>query len=408
MTPTDTKTTANTLICEKEIHKMARPLPLTAAFGALALVSTLAGCGNDGERSTSEPIAEPLVATYDGGLYVLDGTTLDVVADIPMDGFLRVNPAGDDAHVLVTTDEGFRLLDAQSGELTETTFRAAKPGHVVPHGERTALFADGSGEITIFDPHDLADGTPEVTVLSAPKPHHGVAVVLSDGSFIRTEGDPEERSGAVAFDSAQAEIARSAECPGIHGETVVEGEAVVFGCENGVLIYSDRVFTKISAPGEYGRVGTVKGHADSAVALGDFKVDPDAELERPNQFALIDTASNRLQLVTLPPSVSYSFRSLARGPHAEALILGTDGNLYVIDPESGDTVRTIAVTEPWTEPDDWQQPRPAVFSRDHEVYVTDPATKQLHLVDIESGEVTKTTTLEMTPNELSGAVGHTH
>ncbi|OKH69304.1 hypothetical protein EB74_30240 [Mycobacterium sp. SWH-M5] len=387
---------------------MARPLPLTAALGALALVSTLAGCGGEAERSTSEPIAEPLVATYDGGLYVLDGTTLDVVADIPMEGFLRVNPAGDDAHVLVTTNEGFRLLDAKSGELTETTFTASEPGHVVPHGERTALFADGSGEITIFDPHELADGKPEVTTLSSPKPHHGVALLLSDGSFIRTEGDPDERFGAVAFDSNQAEIARSTECPGIHGETVVEGETVVFGCENGVLTYSDRVFTKIAAPGEYGRVGTVKGHDDSPIALGDFKVDPDAELERPNQFALIDTASNRLQLVTLPPSVSYSFRSLARGPHAEALILGTDGKLYVIDPASGDTVKTIAVTEPWTEPDDWQQPRPTVFTRDHDVYVTDPATKQLHLVDVDSGAVTKTATLEKTPNELSGAVGHEH
>lgn len=137
-------------------------------------------------------------------------------------------------------------------------------------------------------------------------------------------------------------------------------------------------------------------------------MDPDAELERPNQFALIDTAGNRLQLVTLPPSVSYSFRSLARGPHAEALILGTDGKLYVIDPASGDTVKTIAVTEPWTEPDDWQQPRPTVFTRDHDVYVTDPATRQLHLVDIESGAVTKTATLENAPNELSGAVGHEH
>lgn len=382
------------------------------AVGGLLFAAALAGCGGGGEPAASdrsgEPIAEPLVATYNGGLYVLDGATLEVKSDIPLEGFLRVNPAGDDAHVLVTTNEGFRVLDAQAGELTDTTFAAAEPGHVVPHGERTALFADGSGEITVFDPHELAGDKPQAQTMSAPKPHHGVAVVLGDGSWVRSEGDPDERSGAVAFDSNGAEIARNAECPGIHGETVVEGETVVFGCENGVLTYSDRVFTKIAAPGEYGRVGTVKGHDDSAVALGDFKVDPDAELERPNQFALIDTASNQLRLVTLPQSVSYSFRSLARGPHAEALVLGTDGNLYVIDPVSGDTTKTIAVTEPWTEPDDWQQPRPTVFTRDHDVYVSDPATKQLHLVDVESGAVTKSVTLENTPNELSGAVGHEH
>ncbi|WKG02900.1 zinc metallochaperone AztD [Mycolicibacterium sp. HK-90] len=389
---------------------MVNPVALTVALGTLTLAASLAGCGSDPQQQAqpTEKIAEPLVVTYDGGLYVLDGATLEVKSDVPLDGFLRVNPAGDDAHVLVTTNEGFRLLDASTGELTEITFSASEPGHVVPHGETTALFADGSGEITVFDPHDLGSDKPETKTMSAPKPHHGVAVVLSDGSWVRSEGDPDERSGAVAFDANQAEIARSAECPGIHGETVVEGETIVFGCENGVLTYSDRVFTKVAAPGEYGRVGTVRGHDESAVALGDFKVDPDAELERPNRFALIDTASNQLRLVTLPPSVSYSFRSLARGPHAEALVLGTDGKLYVVDPVSGDTVKSIAVTEPWIEPDDWQQPRPSVFARGHDVYVTDPATKKLHVVDVEAGAVTESVTLQQAPNELSGAVGHEH
>jgi hypothetical protein len=384
---------------------MVKPISLTAALGALTLAAALAGCGREPEK---EQIAEPLVVTYDGGLYVLDGKSLQVKSDIPMDGFLRVNPAGDDAHVLVSTDQGFRVLDAQAGALTGTTFPAAEPGHVVPHGERTALFADGSGEITVFDPHDLAGGEPETTTLTASKPHHGVAVVLGDGSWVRSEGDPYERFGAVGFDAENREIARNTECPGIHGEAVAEGDTVVFGCENGVLAYIDRTFTKIAAPGEYGRVGTVKGHVDSPVALGDFKVDPDAELERPNQFALIDTAGGQLRVVTLPESVSYSFRSLARGPHSEALILGTDGQLYVIDPDSGDTVKTVAVTEPWTEPEDWQQPRPTVFTRDHDVYVSDPATKQLHIVDVESGVVSNSVTLENTPNELSGAVGHQH
>ncbi|MGV7337204.1 hypothetical protein PJH59_29470, partial [Mycobacterium kansasii] len=81
----------------------------------------------------------------------------------------------------------------------------------------------------------------------------------------------------------------------------------------------------------------------------------------------VDTSTDHLRLVALPQSVSYSFRSLARGPHAEGLILGTDGNLHVIDPVSGRTVKTIAVVEPWTEPDDWQQPRPSVFARGHDV-----------------------------------------
>jgi hypothetical protein len=40
--------------------------------------------------------------------------------------------------------------------------------------------------------------------------------------------------------------------------------------------------------------------------------------------------------------------------------------------------------------------------------VSDPATKQIHLVDLAAGTVTESVTLEQTPNELSGAVGHDH
>jgi hypothetical protein len=386
-----------------------------AASGALAAALTLAGCGGGGEQAaeSSSPapeikVGEPVVATYDGGVFVIDGESLEVKADIPMEGFLRVNPAGDTEHVLVSTNDGFQVLDAASGQLTDTTFAAAEPGHVVPHGERTALFADGSGEITVFDPHELANGAPEVETAKAPEPHHGVAVVLSDGTQVRSEGNEDTRSGAVALGADEREVARSADCPGIHGEAVVAGETAVFGCENGVLAFADGRFTKIASPGEYGRVGTIKAHAESTVGLGDFKVDPDAELERTEQFSLIDTDANQLKVVRLPASVSYSWRSLARGPHAEALILGTDGNLYVIDPNTGTTLKTIAVTEKWTEPEDWQQPRPAVFARGHDVYVTEPASKELHLVDIEAGEVSNSVTLEQTPNEISGAVGHEH
>ncbi|MEV0672825.1 zinc metallochaperone AztD [Mycobacterium sp. NPDC050441] len=380
-----------------------------APVGALALAATLAGCGaGETQQAAREPIPDPLVVTYDGGLYVLDGGSLQVRVEVPMEGFLRVNPAGDDAHVLVSADKGFRLLDASAGELTDTTFVADEPGHVVAHGERTVLFADGSGEITVLDPHTIAAATPRIRTMKAPQAHHGVAVVLDDGSWVRSEGVDHESNGAVAFDASDREIARSHECPGLHGETFAGISTVVFGCENGVLAYSGGAFTKIAAPGEYGRVGTLRGHEDSPSVLTDYKVDPDAELERPNQFALIDTASKQLRLVNLPQSVSYSFRSLARGPHAEALILGTDGNLHVIDPASGATVKTIAVVEPWTEPEDWEQPRPSVFARGHDVYVTDPATRQVHAVDVESGEKGVSVTLEKAPNELSGVMGHAH
>ncbi|MFE7594957.1 hypothetical protein ACFU6K_36690, partial [Kitasatospora sp. NPDC057512] len=37
-------------------------------------------------------------------------TTFEVVGDLPLDGFNRINPAGDDQHVLVSTSTGFQVL----------------------------------------------------------------------------------------------------------------------------------------------------------------------------------------------------------------------------------------------------------------------------------------------------------
>jgi len=348
-----------------------------------------------------------LVATYDGGLYVLDGQTLEVKQDIPLDGFLRVNPAGDERHVLVTSDKGFQVLDAAGGRLTDEVFPAVDPGHVVAHGEHTVLFADGTGDITAFDPHALSGGVSETEQFTTQKAHHGVAVILGDGTLVHSLGDPETRTGAVAL-QGDREIARNEDCPGIHGESVAADEVVVLGCENGVLTYTNGAFTKIASPTPYGRIGNTRGHEDSPVVLGDMKVDAAAELERPQQFALIDTSTDTMKLVQLPPSVSYWFRSLGRGPQAEALVLGTDGTLYVHDAVTGDNLESIPVTAPWTEPDDWQQGGPAVFTRGGSVYVSDPAAKKIHLVDIQAGTVTASGTLTEAPNELSGAVGHQH
>ncbi|BBZ04499.1 hypothetical protein MCHIJ_39360 [Mycolicibacterium chitae] len=393
------------------------------SFAAAALAACSAGSDNGESTGTSEasasgtasapatpgaPITDPLVATYDGGLYVLDGATLEVKQDIPLDGFLRVNPAGDHGHVLVTTTEGFRILDAAGGRLTEDVFPAIEAGHVTPHGEHTVLFADGSGEITAFDPHALeAGGLPQTQKFTTPEPHHGVAVILADGTRLQTLGNPDTRVGAAAFDGDR-EIARNEQCPGVHGETVAADEVVVLGCEDGALEYADGRFTKIASPTPYGRIGTTKGHDDSPVVLADMKIDPDAELERPEQFALIDTTTDQMRIVALPQGVSYTFRSLARGPQAEALILGTDGNLHVFDPVTGAPTKAVQVTEQWTEPDDWQRPRPTLFTREGAVYVSDPATKQIHLVDLAAGTVAESVTLEQTPNELSGTVGHHH
>ncbi|WP_430790485.1 zinc metallochaperone AztD [Actinoplanes sp. G11-F43] len=345
-----------------------------------------------------------MTITYEGGILVLDGETLTVAHNVALAGFNRVNPAGDDNHVFVSTESGFQVLDAAAGKMTDMAWPGAKPGHVVRHHDKTILFTDGTGEVVSFDPKQLADGKPEGRTYKTAQPHHGVAVELPDGTMIVTIGTEESRSGALALDKDGKEIARNEECPGVHGEAVAQGEVVALGCENGVLLFKEGKFVKVNSGREYSRIGNQAGSDASPVLLGDFKIEPDAELERPENFSLIDTTTDKITVVPMPEGVSYTFRSLNRGPKGEALILGTDGNLHVIDPATAKITSTWPVVAPWTEPVEWQQPRPAIFVRGDVAYITEPAAKKVHQLDLTTGKIKNSATLEFAPNEISGTV----
>ncbi|WP_327147306.1 zinc metallochaperone AztD [Nocardia sp. NBC_01329] len=374
------------------------PKRAVALSGLLTAVVALSGCGNDTEDKAA--IAEPLAVTYDGGIHLLDGNTLVLGGGIELAGFNRVNPAGDDQHIIVSTSDRFRVLDAVGGQFTDIEFPAPKPGHVVRHAGRTVLFSDGAGTVTSFDPADLAEGAPPTSEYRAAAPHHGVAVELASGELAVTLGTAEERVGLAILDADRKEVTRSEQCPGVHGEATAAGDTLVVGCQNGALVYRDGKLTKVASPTPYGRIGNQAGSDVSPVVLGDYKKDEEAELERPEQISLIDTESGTLRLVDI--GTSYTFRSLARGPQGEALVLGTDGALRVIDPVTGKITRTIDVLDPWQEPIEWQQPRPALFVRGGIAYVSDTSTKQIHRIDLASGAVTASVTLDETPNEISG------
>ncbi|MBB5907321.1 zinc metallochaperone AztD [Actinoalloteichus hymeniacidonis] len=395
------------------LRTMRRGHTITALSAAALLALTACGTESteessaDGAATTESEaavtVAEPIAVTYDGGLYVLDGTTLEVVQDIELEGFNRLNPAGDDRHMFVSTSTGFQLLDAAGAELTDLEFEAPKPGHVVRHAGKTVLFADGTGEVTIFDPAELGDTLPETETYTTPEAHHGVAVELENGELVTTLGNEDERPGIVVLDENHEEIARNEDCPGVHGEATAQGEAVVIGCETGVLIYQDGEITKVDSPTDYGRIGNQAGTDASPITLGDYKQDEDAELERPTEVSLVDTEAGTITLVDI--GASYTFRSLARGPEGEGLVLGTDGAIHVVDPEAAEVTDSFPVIDSWEEPLEWQQPRPAIFVRGETAFVSDPGANEIHAVDLATGEITATGSLDSAPNELSGVLG---
>jgi len=395
----------------------ARRIGLTAL--ALGAAVTLAACStptasSPGSAAGTTPEAGARVAVaYEGGIVVLDGDTLETVADLASEEFTRLNPAGDDRHVMVTMSEGFQVLDTGAGstdaaELTDLVFAADKPGHVVRHGGKTILYADGTSDTTVFETADLAasDVLPEVETIAGVDAHHGVSLVLEDGTFLTTVGNADGRTGITVQDSSGATVAESADCPGVHGEGTAENEAVVFGCEDGALLYRDGEITNLTAPDQpYGRMGNAYVSETSPLVVGDYKNDPDAEGYLLHAVTLIDTEAGTYEVVDLPEGVEYTFRDIARGPGDLAYILSADGSIHVLDPATGEITDAFPVVEPWESPIEWQDPHPAIVVSGDIAYVTEPAANAVHAVDLTTGEIVATADLAVTPNEIAVAAG---
>lgn len=393
-----------------------------------------ADTAGDAEVIRAEPrevasIAPRVVISHEEGLVTLDaesGETLDTVEE---PGFFRLNNAGDGQHVMVTAGNEFRVYNAgvqaqphgdhfhyyeSNPGLTGATFDADYAGHVVLHNGRTTLFADGTGEITTFTSADLTYGEPSVDQTGADNPHHGVAIELTDGTMLTTQGTEESRSTVqhveVAEDGSTEVLVETTDCPGVHGEAAAAAEesaepsdVVVFGCENGPVVFRDGDFHKVDVEPEYQRSGNLAGSEASPIVLGDWKVDPDTDQERPAEVALINSLEDSVETVEL--GSSYWFRSLARGDDGEALVLTYNGQLNVIDEETGEITQRIDAIEEWEEKEDWQQPGPILKAADGKAYVTDAKNQQLVIIDLDSAEVEQRIDLDVTPVEMAVVTG---
>lgn len=396
-----------------------------ARLGGIAVLAgftlLLSACATPAGAPSSSPAASEsagsattggrIAVSYPGGISVLDGASLAVVEKFPSEEFTRLNSAGDGRHVFVTTSAGFQLLDTVTPKLTDLVVDASAAGHVVRHAGNTVLFDDGTGKTTILDSTALGNsGTalPETRTYTAPSPHHGVSIVLSDGKLLTTVGDKKSRSGAVALephDGHWDEVAQSNDCPGIHGEGTAADEAVIFGCENGALLFHHGKFEKFTAPDTYGRMGNAFVSETSPIVVGDYKNDPDAEGYLLNSVALIDTEKHSYNVVKLPDTVQYTFRDIARGPGELAYILSTDGSIHVLDPKDGKIVNEFPVIAPWQGPTEWQDAHPAIVVHGNTGYVTEPGSKTVHAVDLTTGKVSASAVLDVVPNEIAITLG---
>ncbi len=377
------------------------------------------------DRTEVGALTPRIVLAHEGGVTTLDSADGATLGSADLDGYVRLNPAGDGRHVAVSAADAITMYDTgllaeghgdhfhyyvQDPALTDLSLPAPHPGRVVPHGDRTALFADGTGAITIIDPAALGEGELEVLEETTTEaPHHGVAVPLTDGGLLITQGTAEARSTVQVRDAEGNLTAETTDCPGVHGEAAARptesGDVITLGCENGAVIYRDGEFHEVESEGSYQRSGTQKGLESSPIVLADHKVqaDPAGGKERPTEIALIDTRDDSMQLVDL--GSEYWFRSLDRGPDGEALVLTTDGELNILDPGTGGMLHEVPVTGEWTEPEQWQQAAPMMAVADGTAFVVDPQAKTLSMVDIAGGEIYRELELPVVPHEIQVTTG---
>lgn len=425
-------------------RRRSRYLWSAASLAALALA--VSACGQDPGPGAQPPSSDPtaaenpasaeqrasrtevasisprVVLSHDGGLLTLDAETGATVHEEDLRGFLRLNNAGDGQHVVVTHGNRFEVynsgIDAQGhGDhfhyyesdpgLSGIGFAAPHAGHVVVHNGLTTLFGDGDGSIQTFTSEHLKDGQPRIERTASDSPHHGVALRLADGTLLTTQGTEEARDTVQVKDGGDT-AAETSDCPGVHGEAAAapnkNGDVVVLGCENGPVVYRDGAFHKVRTERDYQRNGNLAGSEESHIVLADMKVDADAEQERPTQVVLIDSLSDSQKTVEL--GSSYWFRSLARGPEGEALVLTYDGKLNVIDEETGKVTAAIPAIGAWEEKSEWQQPGPILKAADGMAYITDAENKKLVVVDLAAGEVVNEMDLGVVPVEMAVVTGH--
>ncbi|MDY3126665.1 MAG: hypothetical protein SOW59_00835 [Corynebacterium sp.] len=400
----------------------------TTTETATATATTTAVAEGAGEIVESSTPRARVALTYDGGVMIMDATSLEVVEKLEKPGFLRLSDAGNNRHLIVADGSDFSVLDlgawgqkhGDHSHYYETTpsfadlhFAADETGHAIAENGRAALYSDGTGSFEIYQIKDLvgedqhtADKVTTETI-KLPEVHHGLAVPLEDGNYLVSVGNEEERTGAAVIRPDGSVITESKECKGVHGEAIAADGAVALGCEDGALVYRDGKFTKATNPEDpYSRAGTLVGDPNSAFVMSDYKVDKDAENEHPEQFGLIDTKSGTRAKVALPKGVSYTFRSMARGPEGALLLLTTDGKLRFWT-EDGQELGSVDVVPAWEEPTEWQEPRPAIWVDGDLAFVTEPGTNEIHTIDLSQisagkAEVIKTATLPETPNEIRG------
>lgn len=279
-------------------------------------------------------------------------------------------------------------IDIESAELLPVTLPGARPIHVVADGDSMVQYFDREGVARVFSETRLLNSDGSFDTVRTTAPHHGIAVPMDRYFLISepnldTETKPEElppRLGLRIINEVGEQIGDITTCTGLHGKAHSAG-IVAFGCSEGVLVVQpdgdnppkvDMLAYRSDMP--EGRVSQLLGGKAMRFFLGNYGanrlalIDPASE----SPFHLVDLPVRRVDFVLDPQRVKIAY------------VFTEDGHLHALDVLSGEIVRSVRITEPYSKDGHWRDPRPRLAVMGDIIAVTDPNQHMVRLIDAES------------------------
>ncbi|GBU10992.1 hypothetical protein AwErysi_06080 [Erysipelotrichaceae bacterium] len=370
---------------------------LALPFLLLGLI--ISGCATTGVNDNR------IVINYsDGSVAVVATKTLESIQEFDTD-MSAITAGPDGRHIFMSNrDEGIiKVLDtglnlnAKNSEpaIYDYSFTGEKPAHIVSNQGKTALFFDGSGVVDLIDAKTLTSSNPQPIQTLNVIAHHGVAVPRTLGGMISSTPPAEGvvGHGLITVDATNTQKTIDAIIPKLHGEasaTVKGDEYFAFGGEKLVYLYNDTkaIGSYLSLPDANTdadvRVSSFASSHDSAYIIGNYASKSNPNLAK--KIVVIDVANQSLKTIDLGTTYLSSF-----GHNGDniASVIGTDGNLYIINLANAEIMQTISAMAPWTTGENKNTPR--IAHTDKELIVSDPTNNTLVAIDTKTYELREST-----------------
>ncbi len=397
-----------------------------AAAGVLAVALGTAGPAISADE-TKETWRLFVTDQAEGLVTVIDPAQGTVLDRFPTTGYvshLKPTTSGkalfavqmdhDAVHVIETgivlTDHGdHQDIAIKDAALLSTVIEGARPVHAVMHDDKIIQFFDRDGEARVYDEANLLTGGADHKTVETAAPHHGVVVPMGD-YFVVSEPNLDvetpadklpPRLGAKVVDGDGKQVGEVATCTGLHGEAISAG-LVAFGCAEGVLLArSDGngppqlELIEYTSDMPEGRVGTLAGGKVIQFFLGDYGddrlvlIDPSSD----TPFRVVDLNIRDVHFVLDPIRVKFAY------------IFTEDGKLQALDVLSGELVRSVQITEPYSKDGHWRDPRPRLAVMGNLIAVTDPRESLVRLLDVDTFEEKQTIAVEGLPFNIVAVGG---